>query len=385
MRIIEVICDNRKGGISARAIATAPALRRSGIETVFVLPNEKGDVAEALRSLDFEVHQLTLRRPHPRRLVQTCLWLLSLPISIFSLMRVIRSSQSEVVHVNGFLGLQAVTAACFARVPIVWHLAGTASYPSWLVTVVRPFLRKVAFIVPISERVRTYFLGNHPVNDRETVIHEPVDADRFVQDAESEEISVREEFSIPADATLITCVGNLSPVKGHEYLVRAASGVCADRNDVHFVLVGQLLDTQRAYVKRINEAIDDHGLRTRFSLLGKRNDVSRILSESDVFVLSSLSEGTPISVLEAMAHGLPVVATNVGGLPEQVEEGVTGLLVEARDAEQMRQALVTLVENRELRKTLGMRGGEKVRREYSMQQYLESFVAVLEKCRRHWN
>jgi glycosyltransferase involved in cell wall biosynthesis len=123
-------------------------------------------------------------------------------------------------------------------------------------------------------------------------------------------------------------------------------------------------------------AVQEDGLFGRVELVGARADISELLARSDVFVLSSRSEGFPVSILEAMAAGLPVVATNVGGVAEAVEDGETGLLVPAADPEALARALERLVSHADLRRRLGAAGRARALRLFDVTRYRAAYVEL---------
>jgi len=157
----------------------------------------------------------------------------------------------------------------------------------------------------------------------------------------------RQTHGIELHATVLAHVGRFAPPKNHPLLIEAFARVRAD-TPLYLLLVGggELENAVRAQVARL-------GLETRVRFLGIRADVADILNASDVFVLSSEVEGNPLSVMEAMAAGLPVVSTAVGGVPELVRDGVTGRLVPSRDAEALAQAIQALVSDPTRRQAMG--------------------------------
>ena len=159
------------------------------------------------------------------------------------------------------------------------------------------------------------------------------------------------------DAPLVGCVGKFTEVKGHEHFVRAAALVLAKRPDARFILVGD--GPRRAMLEELVEELDVERA-VRFA--GARGDVPGILKALDVFVLPSISEGLPNVVLEAMAAGRPVVASNVGGVPEVVESGSNGLLFEPGDPEAMASSVLRLLDDPALAQQMG-RVGETLARE----------------------
>src|SRR5262249_46850678 len=146
---------------------------------------------------------------------------------------------------------------------------------------------------------------------------------------------LRESAGIPPDASLVGTVGNLYPVKGHTYLIRAAKIILKSRPNTHVIILGRgnLKDT-------LHQEAESLGIKDRIHLLGYRDDVSSWLRQFDVFTLPSLSEGLPMSLLEAMAAGVPVVVTGVGGMPEVVSDGLTGFVVPAEDPDALAAKLL---------------------------------------------
>lgn len=140
-------------------------------------------------------------------------------------------------------------------------------------------------------------------------------------------------------------VGRLQPYKGHRYLVEAAPLVLAELPDARFVLVGD--GSARAQLERQAEEL---GVSRYISFLGERPDGADLLQHFDVFVLPSLVEGLPNAVLEAMAAGLPIVATGVGGVPELIEHGQSGLLVPAESSGELARAMVQLWRDESVRR-----------------------------------
>ena len=148
----------------------------------------------------------------------------------------------------------------------------------------------------------------------------------------------REKERFERDAILFTCVGRLEPQKNPLLLVQAFAALNNPR--IHLIMLGEgsLQEQLAAYIRQ-------HGLERRVHLLGKRNEVPECLAASDVFVLSSNWEGNPLAVIEAMAAGLPVVATAVGGVPELVESGQQGILVPPGDCAAFANAMRILLDD----------------------------------------
>ncbi len=382
MKVLEVIQDNRLGGIAVRAVAVASALRQHGVESVFVLPTDDGDVSRRCRSLGFGVIRLTLRKPNLHRPVQTLLWFLSFPLSVRQLSGVIRRENPDAIHANGMICLQAVMAGLLTEVPVLWHLAGTTIYPKTLSRIVLKILGRKAYKVFIADGVRKYFMGDAPFSAREMILHEPIDIDQ-VERAKACHIRghFRRQIGIPEDAILVCTVANVTSLKGIDVLLEAAVQVRRKHPGVHFVVVGKKLSTQQRFIRRLERAIMASEMSSRFILVGYRDDIHSLLLDCDLFVLPSLSEGTPLSILEAMAAGVPVIATRVGGIPEQIEHAKSGILVHPGDADNLAAAIENLVAQSELRVHLAHRAQSRVREEFSLGAFVPKFLDLLRRCR----
>lgn len=185
----------------------------------------------------------------------------------------------------------------------------------------------------------------------------------------STEKSIRSKLDISNSDIVVTCVAEMSPNKNHKFLLEAWKGLAAAYSNCHLLLVGkgEMMSVLRGKVRR--EKIP------RVHFLGLRRDVPQILSESDIVTLTSKREGLPKSILEAMAAGKPVVATNVRGNRELVEHGKTGFLIELGDTQQLYVALKMLIENKELRTEMGESGRKKVK-DYSLEKVLKKMETI---------
>ena len=185
-------------------------------------------------------------------------------------------------------------------------------------------------------------------------VHEGVDLEHV---AAAPPLSMRETFWLPHNAPVIGCVGALVDHKGHRFLIRAAAQVVREVPDARFVILGE--GERRDELTR---EIRDLGLERHVLLPGFRPDVLSLLKTFDVFVMPSITEGLGTSLLDAMACARPIVASRVGGIPEVVVDGETGLLVPPRDPDSLAEAIVKLLEDRAARRApRGRRAGARTR------------------------
>jgi glycosyltransferase involved in cell wall biosynthesis len=205
----------------------------------------------------------------------------------------------------------------------------------------------------------------------------------FVDDAafaalpHDERLAGRRELGVPDDGLAVGVVARLVPVKDHATLIRAAALLAADYPRLHLVLVGDG-DTRPALEALAAELLPAD----RVHFTGTRGNDVNLHQLFDVSVLSSLSEGFPNSVVEAMAASRPVVATSVGGTADAVIDGETGFLVPPRDPAAMAAGLRRLLDDEQLRRTMGRAGSDRARREYhaasvigTLSTWYESLVA----------
>jgi glycosyltransferase involved in cell wall biosynthesis len=175
----------------------------------------------------------------------------------------------------------------------------------------------------------------------------------------------------PSRIRRITMVANLRVEKGHDTLLQAAARILREHQDVEFHLIGD--GPLRGPLERQIQAL---GLGSRVLLMGYRDDVPALLETSDLFVLPTRSEASPNAVLEAMGAGLPVVATRVGGIPELIDSGLTGILVEPGDADALAGAILALIARPDAAAALGRAARAHVRRSYSFDTMVSSFEAL---------
>jgi glycosyltransferase involved in cell wall biosynthesis len=213
--------------------------------------------------------------------------------------------------------------------------------------------------IAVSDEVRQSMNG--VADDRVATITNGIDC-AALQAVAEERQEVRSEFDIDDDDFLIVNVANLIPVKNHDMLVRAFSIFLKRQPNASLLLVGQLRETTES----VRQLVAQLGLNGKVCIAGPRTDVPRIVKAADVFAMSSHSEGLPVSLLEAMVLGKPVVCTNVGGIAGVVTDGVEGFLVPAGNAALMADRFTDLYDDTGLRQRMGQSGREKVEAEYDI-------------------
>jgi glycosyltransferase involved in cell wall biosynthesis len=217
-------------------------------------------------------------------------------------------------------------------------------------------------------------LGKFPSRKMMT-IYNGIDIASF--DDQSDVPSVKRELAIEDDDLVVGNVANLRVPKGHHFLIDAAKLVCENFPTAKFLLIGEegkgkLKEELEAQISRLQ-------LNGNVKLLGFRDDVRTLLRIMDVFVLSSISEGLPLSVVEAMALSRPVVATRVGGMHEIVSDGSSGYLVEPADSRALAEKICGLLRDKKLRGRMGREGYRIAREKFSLQSMVDNYQKLYEE------
>jgi glycosyltransferase involved in cell wall biosynthesis len=204
-------------------------------------------------------------------------------------------------------------------------------------------------------------------------IHNGINPDPFQVPADGR---LRRELGLRNGTKLIGTVANVRQSKGYEFFIQAARKVIDTRPDVRFVASG---DIDPVLGKPLFESIEKLGLKERFLFLGFRTDVPEFLSELDVFVLPSVSEGFPLVALEAMASSRPVVVTRSGGPQEIVDDGKTGFLVPPADSGALAQKICELLDNPGRAAALGRAAQEKVASAFTLDKMVNDYERLYER------
>lgn len=293
------------------------------------------------------------------------------------LSRVLKQLRPDVVHAHDPHGVaMAATALSIAaptpRPPLVasrrieYRIAHN-SFSRWKYSQVDRF-------IAISRAVRDRLVADGVPASRVDVVHEGVDVERV---AALPSGNVHAVLFLPTGSPIVGTIGALVAQKDHHTLIEAAARVVRDVPDVRFVVLGE-----GELRGALEEQIRHRHLERHVFLAGFRADVLQLMKDFDVFALSSIQEGLCTSLVDAMAARKAAVATAVGGVPEVVEDGVTGLLVPARDHEALAERIVRLLTDPKLRRRMGDAGLERARQLFTVERMVEGTAAVYERVTR---
>lgn len=290
------------------------------------------------------------------------------------LSRIIRRLGPDVIHAHdphgvamAALALSMLTAGpappLIASRRVDFHLKGN-SLSRWK-------NRQVACFITASEAIRQMLIGDGVPPARTVTVHEGIDVDRVVA---TPAVNVHEALWLPHHAPLVGNVAALVPHKGQRYLVDAAHLLMRSIPDTRVVIFGE--GELREHLEHL---VHEHHLEKHVLLPGFRTDIIGCIKGLDVFVMSSVTEGLGTSLLDAMACARPIVATRTGGIPEVVEDGVTGILVPPRDPAALAGALEALLTDAPRREQLAAAGFERVRQRFTVERMVAETAGVYER------
>ena len=291
----------------------------------------------------------------------------------------LRAQRADVLVCHGYKAdVIGWVAAHLSGVPVISVSRGWTGH-TWKVrlneTLDRWMLRLMRRVICVSEgqAAKVRRAGVRP--DRVRVIHNAIDTTRFSGIDSGGRAILRGLFPAPPEV-IVVGVGRLSPEKGFDQLVKAMSTVVVQLPGAGLVLIGDGPDRAK-----LEEQVRAAGLETHVAFAGFRSDVDRLVQGADVLAQSSYTEGLPNVVLEACAAGIPVVATDVGGTREVIEDGITGHLVHAGDSDALAAPLLELLRSPASRRAMGERGRARVIDEFSFAQqcarYEELFASLI--------
>ncbi len=320
------------GGASMHVLELASEMQRRGCDVTILLG--PGDIVAQLaqqRGLSIIVEPLLLRQISPLQDLRC----------FIRLSRLLRQLRPDVLHLHSAkAGLLGRIVAKLQRVPVIYSVHGwsfsmyhgrKARCFQWLERLLMPLTDQLVLVCQRDLSIARHLLGAKPA--QLALVHNGI----------SEYEMPQKHADLPY--CRLICVARFEDPKDQMTLLNAIAGVPGQNWHLQLVGSGPTLDSCRQLAKEL-------GL-TQVEFLGERSDVAQLLAQSDVFVLSSLSESLPVSVIEAMRAGLPVIASKVGGMAELVADGVNGYLVAPQDISAMRQRLHELIIDPRLRQQLG--------------------------------
>ncbi len=355
-RILVLIKGLGVGGAERLLEASLPYLNRDrfSYQIGYLLP-WKTALVPAFVEAGVPVHCLDMGSPGDLRVVMR-------------LVALLRREQIDLVHAHlPVAGIWGRVAARLAGVPRVVYTEHNV--PQRYARLTRMLnhrtYRMNDIVIAVSDEVRRTIAGYANGRPRILTVQNAVDVEALAATV-ADAAAVRREFGFPPQALVVTTVGNLTLKKGHAFLLEAARRVVARHPNARFLVIGQ-----GPLARSLQAQADRLGLNGTVVFAGFRADAVRLLAASDVFVLSSLFEGLPVTLLEAMALGKPSVATRTGGIPEITDEG-SSVLVAPGDVDALADGIGGLLDLPALRLRLGAAAQERARSRYGVRHMVRA-------------
>jgi len=305
-------------------------------------------------------------------------------LALFEIIKLIKSYQPDIIHLNSskisILGSLAASltklSAAYRRLRVFYTVhgwvfneplpAGLKYFYIWAEKFTARFKNK---IICVSEHDRQTAL-QYKVSPAEKLItiHNGLTPVDFYPKEEAKKI-----LNLKTESLIIGSIGNLYKTKGYEYFIQAANILINQSHlPITFLIIGQGRER-----KNLAGLINQYNLKNNFILAGSIDNAARLLPALDIYICSSVKEGLPYSVLEAMQAGLPIISTNVGGVPEMIENNKTGLLIKPAEADDLAKKITTLLNNKALALNLCQRAKIKATTEFSLEKMVEKTKKLL--------
>lgn len=294
---------------------------------------------------------------------------------VFRLARIMRAYQPHIVHSRNWGAIEAIPAARLARVPVVIHsehgyevetMGGLPKRQQLFRRAVYPMADAV---FTVTQELRDYHAGQVQIApEKIRVIQNGVDTDRFAPNPAVRQ-GARRKLGLDPGTVVIGNVGRMVLIKDHTTLLKAAAVVISRGVDIRVLLAGSGPELE----KHRNTVAESPELAGRVFFLGATENVSEVLNAMDLFVLPSLLEGMSNTILEAMASGLPVVATRVGGNPDLVADAETGWLFSPGDVSELAKRIEQLARGNELRCRFGDAARKRAKQQFSLGAMIERY------------
>ncbi len=363
---------------SARILKVVPTLMCGGTENQFMT------LGRLLDRSRFDLEFACLRRwgPFVKELADLQIPLEEYQVATFRsvqalaqqarLARHIARRNISIVHAYNFYGnVFAIPPARLIAPVVIASIRDRAPYLTPMQKRVQRYACQFADCILVNaDAVRDWLIGEGYDASNIVVIRNGVDMSRF--DGAPAAARLRSELGLPAEAQLVTVVSRLTRLKGIENFLEATAALKPRYPDARFLIVGETAPSDRPYLTELTTLAERLGVADRVIFTGLRSDVPAVLGCADVAVMPSLNEALSNVLLVSMAAGAPVVATRVGGTPEALQDGETGLLVEPGDSGAIAAAVARLLDDRALATRLGRAARVLIETRFSVEQMVRS-------------
>lgn len=371
-------------GVDRLSLTLVRELHRMGHQ-VYALVPENGEVVAALRALGIPYRISYLGCCTSVAKMAEFAYLSRLHSRSEEISGWIREAGIELVHINTGHLLDGALAAARSGIPSLWHIHSPFAIDFQRY---RDFLTPAAYswilrslgtrTIAVSEGIKAS-LSEWVPEDHITTLYNGVDLDPVGSPEPGLAPRIRQELGLDQTSPLVLGVGRICAQKDFGTFVRVAQKVVERNRKVYFAIAGPTED--RNLTSELHQLIDSLCLRSHIFVLGARNDVPDLLRESAIFLSTSIYEGHPLTTLEALSNGTPVVAMDCLGLRECIRHGIDGILIPAGDIDACAEAILTLLDSPEKGRALTQEGRKTVATRYSAECFAKNFMEIAQTTR----
>ena len=364
---------SRIGGVDSVILQLIRGLKCTDIEFVVLIPlgspyvNCYKDLEAKVVSFNFSVFSKTAS------LIDLLKPFIQFLPSVIRVIRLLQSEQINLVHSHKINVLVGDIAAKLSGVPAIHTIHEVATGPLWPYRIFSWIIRFTCQAIIILCDASGNLIAEDWRNlARVHKIYNGVDTTIFAPGL-SHGQALKEELGINRDAIVVTAMSRIQDTKGLEYYIDAAANVLRTCQNVVFLMVGDTISDKPefiAYKESLQRKVQLHNMGERFIFTGIRSDVIEVLAATDIFVLSSVFDILPTAVIEAMSMGKPVVATSVGGVPEILKDGITGIIVPPRSSLDLAKGIKCLIADTSLRRSMGKAGRRRAVTHFDARHYV---------------
>jgi glycosyltransferase involved in cell wall biosynthesis len=366
MKVLHLINTLSTGGAETHLLTLCRYLRRQNLEIVVSCLREQVKGSCSLR-LDFEEEGIRVLNLQADKRYDV--------LFLSKIARLLREECPDILHTHLPRADVAGAIAIFRNPPVTWVCSAHAIYSEdwsgrWSLPLFNVLWRRADAMLCISHAVRDWLVGRGVAPSQARVIHYGIEPERFFKSR----ANLRKQWGLD-DNLIIGSLGRLEPRKNHECLIAAMPQICKAVPKALLVIAGH---DPWGYGETLHRLIDELGLRKKVRLVGFQNDVASFFNALDVFAFATNSEGFGQVLVEAMATGKPVVASNVPPLTEIVVNGENGLLVD-RNPKAFSDALIHLLMDPIERERIGSRGHERVSECFTAERMAQETLLLYEE------
>lgn len=295
--------------------------------------------------------------------------------SIIELYKLFKKEKPDIVHTHtAKAGMVGRLAAFLARVPVrihTYHGHVFSGYFTPLKTkmfiMIERFLALISTkIIVISEKQKSEICNKYKISPREKVAIIRLGFDMENYDSlEKYKNYWRKKFNIPNNAPIVGIIGRLTAIKNHKLFLQIANEIYNKINNVHFLIIGD-----GELKNELKNEINELSLKPNIHFTGWITDIPLLYSDIDILLLTSLNEGTPVAIIEAMHYGIPAVSTNVGGVSDLIKNGENGFVVNSFNPEDFSPVILKLLDNPKLRRKIGNAGQSFIKEKFSAKRLI---------------